>query len=381
MDKRQNCKWRLLLVFGLLILLGFLLLLTAGFWMLNVLSHEQQMLLFEQQPMNGWSLWMEQGYGWPGFRWLIHSLFSTPLVLVILLLFLAVSIFGIFVWQRFFRQMGEEEAQIETILENRTPASADERIFQDSSSVLRIQENIQKRLEEEQRLFEKQRALTAAQKEDYENVLHQIRSKLSSIYFAIEDPVLSEPEKFQEIEAVTDECDGLLRAALKASIYQPLNLEQLVQSVLLQKRGQYQAKNLSVSCEVSSFKLVGDSIWINEVLDVLLSNAIEAAKPGSPLTIRSQCEDPVFILQIENVCENPLVADRMESGSGSGGNKERIDLMERYAGSGGSHFGIGLHLASQTMKAHHGQLLIKHDGEIFQAILRFPHTALEEYAL
>lgn len=415
---------------GLFLLMGALLFgLTAAItdWMIEYIPPEAVEKALRQSAAGSpvySRQWMESGMGLPGVRYLFERVTGTwPVCLFFWggIALAGIGASGCAIW---FRNLQKEKrrlaARIRQPLELPLPeqricaASAQSSEFSkpspaekpphsftvpfETNSLKELEQALVWRRKQEKRLLAFQNDLLNDGKERYENVLHQLCSRQTSLHFSIhlmecilkqqtenkqndrdcsisgleprEEQVLLKAEELNEqielIKEVLEECDLLVRHGLRQAVYKGCRLDALVQLCLDERKDQFKNKGVQAECTLPAMKLVGDSLWLLQVFETVIANALEEAPGGSCLRISGFDETDQFRIIIENESDHSADADH---------------LLERYHTTSETHFGIGLDLAAKTMNRHQGRLEIETPPGFFRILLIFPCSALERSVL
>lgn len=411
----------------LLIILGisavFMVLLMA-MWIVGNLPVDQTMNIL-RHPMDissNWQHWMSAGYGEPGFRYLVSILFHDPMILAVILFSLTMAIAGLVLLCRFFARLNKEQKRLNQRLENsslqierkarkirlaedetsnhekqiiplmngteldstdapqkktaqiiKTDSSKDEFVLLDVAASLRKKENDD--LKFALHLMEEGQKTRQA----YENVLHQASSKLSSLYFLLDD-LAQHPEIAQndailadlnDSETVLDECTRLLKSFLHTSVYEEVRLDYELLLSLNQKRSELERKNLNTNLKLNPVSISGNVLWLRQIFETLLANAIEFSPENGCIGIRLDLENSQIRIQFENTLERTTIASQPS--------KTRTPMVSsrRYDTTRSGHFGIGHDLVNKVLKDHQGHLETREENGIFQAIVFLPYCELD----
>lgn len=393
-----------------IILIVFLL----AIWIVGNLPTEQvmEMLRQPQDLTSNWNQWMESGYGWPGFRYLVSILLHEPLIMTVFLFALMMAIGSFVLIGTFFYHLRKEKERLkqklersslhleretkqirinndtqqnhevlnlsnQSILQNSSAPVIQAQSKQDEFLLLEMDEALLKKEENELKLFlhlidEGQQA-----REGYEDVLHQVSSKISSLYFLLDDfasdPKIIEDAIMQEdlieSEKVLDECSDLLKSALHHSVYEQFRIDHELLLCLNQKKAEILRKHLKPTLRLDSISIWGNTIWLRQVFETLLANAIECAPKNSVLGISCKLEYGKIRIQFDNEME----IDNSESGT----DEALIDSSRRYQTNRPGHFGVGQDLVEKVLRAHQGHLETRKENGIYQAIILIPYCKFD----
>lgn len=405
---------------GLIIFLSGLLISTIlivfllAIWIVGNLPTEQvmEMLRQPQDLTSNWHQWMESGYGWPGFRYLVSILLHEPLIMTVLLFALIMAISSFVLIGTFFYHLRKEKERLKQKMErsslhleretqkirinNNTQQNhevlnlSNQSILQYSSApviqaqskqdeflLLEMDEALSKKEENELKLFLHLIEEGQQMREGYEDVLHQVSSKISSLYFLLDD-LASDPKVIEdaiiqedliESEKVLDECSDLLKSALHHSVYEQFRIDRELLLCLNQKRSEVERNNLKMALQLEPVSIFGNTIWLRQVFETLLANAIECAPKNSVLGISCKLKHGKIRIQFENEME----IDNSESEIDEAWN----DSSRRYQTNRPGHFGIGQDLVEKVLRAHQGHLEIRTESGIYQAIILIPYCKFD----
>lgn len=324
----------------LLVLAGMIVLMLTGvvFWILSMFNRETIFMALQTSAAErhvNLVNWFGQNESWIQTRYLFEQLVQSPVVLLgpvlaILLIFLLM-----FFLIRTFKKIDQEQKNIQLYL------IEDEKTVPDLD-LLSIGRDLQffKNLNEKKISLEKERA--QHKKIQYENVLHQVRSSLNSLYFIADE--LPDPSMKEELEEVVDNCNSLIRSSLIDSVYGQASLKQILELTIQKKKRELEHKNLSMDVSIETdAQIVCDATWIGQSLETILANSIEAAPQNSQIQIRVLRLSTDIQIQLINQFQNESFLET--------GNPRRYQSKSAENG----HFGIGLDIVRETMTAHHGK--------------------------
>lgn len=337
MNKKSAKRIFLTLLFLLVGMIGFIL---AGVLLWTITTFNRQTIFMGLQTsamerqMNLIS-WFRQSENWIQTRYLFGQLIQSPVVLLsLILMFILIFLSSCFLI-RIFKCIDQEQKKIQFYLDE-DKKTVPELHF------LSIGKNVQtfKELNEKKISLEKERA--QHKKTQYENVLHQVRSSLNSLYFIADE--LQDPSMKTELEEVIDNCDSLIRSSLIDSIYEQASLKQILELTVQKKQRELEHKNLSIDVSIETdAQIVCDATWIGQSLETILANSIEAAPQNSWIQIRVLRFSKNIQIQLINQFQNKSFLED--------GKPRRYQSKSAENG----HFGIGLDIVQETMKAHHGK--------------------------
>lgn len=300
-----------------------------------------------------------ESLGLAGFRYLSFHILTNPAVLFLVLITAAVLILIYFLIHFLFQRLHEDEYSLRKQIREEQ-FNKQTRLLTELENDLGSYGSEQKtRLNDAENRLDQQRIR-------YENVLYQVRSKLTSLYFYTDYLESSDPEIQKEMAEVLDESDQMIRQALHESIYGSCNLEEIILQILSQKKPELEKQNLTLKTELQTAYIIGDTLWLRQVFESAVSNMLRSSLPGSEIEIRMNAANPFktsisLINQITEPAGRPLSDQRYAS--------LRAD---------DSHFGIGLDLIRKTMEDHQSSVKTLSDENRFELVLEFSCSQLEE---
>lgn len=323
-----------------LLVLPWLAMGCAGVWLLERLSVEEVFELLNRQSVSMayvLSQWKSVGLGSLGLRYTFSAVWGPVLFWILL-----VQVLGIVcVWgmDRFYRKKEERLLQ-ETACES----------FSDDSPLSR---QIQKRLVQKERRIAYVEGQRLSDRRDFENTLHEIRSKLMTLYFM---------ETEAEREEVIEGADALIRQFLGSAVYEACSLKALVSRALSGRGPLFKEKGVRVVCRLEDVRLVCDGLWLGQVVEMVLANAYEGVPAGGQVQVRTYMEGGYGVIHISN----SIGAETVSS------------LTGRFHSNKEGHVGIGLSMAQEVMHRHHGFMEGHGDGGFYVVVLRIPISVLEK---
>ena len=110
--------------------------------------------------------------------------------------------------------------------------------------------------------------------------------------------------------------------------------------------------------------LSGDRQQLDQLLDILLDNAVKYAAAGAPIRLTLNASGKTAVLAVENPGE-PIPADKLPH------------LFERFyrvddARSSTDGFGLGLSIAQQIVQRHRGTIAAASDNGVTRFTVTFP---------
>lgn len=426
-NRKNEVKFTLILV---LTFLGFntaLIVILAAAWMIGNLPVDQAMAIL-RNPSNlvsNWQLWMASGYGALGFRYLVSLLFHDPMIMATVFASFILAGIGLVLVFQFSRHLDLEtkklcyklensslrtERQVRKIklaadqsrggkkaktkepnLQNKDKLSRTPNRLQpvtpidshpDEFPLLGIDASFHKKEANDLKLAGRLMEEGKAARQQYENILHQASSKLSALYFLLEDlseqnPIADNPEilaNLTDCETVLDECTALLKSELHHSVYTQFRLDHELLLCVHEKQANIKRKHLKVRLHLEPISISGNSLWLKQVFETLLANAIDFSKPEGTLQITSRLNDHQIQIQFENTLDGSVLSSLTSD------QQALPDPTRRYQTKRAGHFGIGHDLVDKVLKSHQGHLETKVENEIFRAILLLPFSELDQYS-
>jgi len=194
-------------------------------------------------------------------------------------------------------------------------------------------------------------------------VAHEIKNPLASIKGAMEivtDESTSENDRKEFRTIITSEIkriDGTVREFLeyarpRATKRERINLTDIAEGTIRQLRGQFEARNVSISFSVDREHLMlGDQDKLHQALLNLLLNAFEASPSGGAINV-SICEGAYGRVSL-------IIQD-----SGTGISPDRLSrIFEPFYTTKASGSGLGLAIVKGIIEDHSGLIEVKSKGE------------------
>lgn len=196
-----------------------------------------------------------------------------------------------------------------------------------------------------------------------ENMAHQMKTTLTALQIRIDlaqskaslSDVQTELEECQKcMGRLTGEVDRILECSQlgeqKINMWlERCDVSRLIQNTITVLEPLWKKKGVRIVYESSDISGISeiclDSYWFSQAFENVLKNAVEHTPSGSAVTI--QASDRVHSLVLEIMDEGPGI-----------GEDELPYLFERFhRGSyGKTGYGIGLSMAADILKAHHGSI-------------------------
>ena len=196
-----------------------------------------------------------------------------------------------------------------------------------------------------------------------ENMAHQMKTTLTALQIRIDlaqskaslSDVQTELEECQKcMGRLTGEVDRILECSQlgeqKINMWlERCDVSRLIQNTITVLEPLWKKKGVRIVYESSDISEISeiclDSYWFSQAFENVLKNAVEHTPSGSAVTI--QASDRVHSLVLEIKDEGPGI-----------GEDELPYLFERFhrGGYGKTGYGIGLSMAADILKAHHGSI-------------------------
>lgn len=204
-------------------------------------------------------------------------------------------------------------------------------------------------------------------------ITHEIRNPLNAISMGlqrieIEAEELSSEHRqlaatMRKAVARTNTIIGnLLRYSRPITAHrQPVNLEEIIESLLVLYRVQCDEKKITVNFEKNPSPLSGDNELLGQLFENLIKNAVEAQDTGGYISVSIKDDGKNFQVTLEN--------RTLTKG------KDPAQLLEPYFTTKTRGTGLGLPMARRIAEAHGGSIEIKISGEkIFTVTVTLPHS-------
>lgn len=196
-----------------------------------------------------------------------------------------------------------------------------------------------------------------------ENMAHQMKTTLTALQIRIDlaqskaslSDVQTELEECQKcMGRLTGEVDRILECSQlgeqKINMWlERCDVSRLIQNTITVLEPLWKKKEVKIVYESSDISGISeiclDSYWFSQAFENVLKNAVEHTPSGSAVTIQASDRVHSFVLEI------------MDEGPGIG-EDELPYLFERFhrGSDGKTGYGIGLSMAADILKAHHGSI-------------------------
>ncbi|MFO7774391.1 MAG: PAS domain S-box protein [Candidatus Hydrogenedentota bacterium] len=261
-------------------------------------------------------------------------------------------------------------------------------VITDVSELKTMQRQLEMRANELEQANQELRMLDRAKDSLLSNVTHELRTPLSTIRGYIEmlenaedDSGESRGAALEVMRRNVDRLQALIEEMLEFSRMQIRGVQlslrlfdanTLVQEQLMSHHPQANEKGVSLEslCSNEQPPMVwGDPSKLNQVLTILLSNAIKFTETGGRVTVECSCAGSDFTLAVHDTgigieeTHQERVFDKFY--------QVDSDLSRRYSGTG-----IGLSIAKSIVQAHGGEITVNStpgEGSTFSFTL--PHAA------
>lgn len=204
------------------------------------------------------------------------------------------------------------------------------------------------------------------QRQNLEDIAHQIKTPITSMVFDLETIDKTEENKKEieglelQLERLNSLADILLKlSSLDANIdkmeKREVFISEILDYVLDILRKSIDEKNIKIICDYEDYKIKVDYYWISEALINIIKNALSL--------------DGLTKIKI-STNKNPIYTEITIEDDGGGINEENFKkIFERFYKSPDSKgFGIGLAMAKSIVEANNGDISVNNgkDGAIFK---------------
>ena len=204
------------------------------------------------------------------------------------------------------------------------------------------------------------------QTQNLEDIAHQIKTPITSMFFDLETIDKTEDNKKEieglelQLERLNSLADILLKlSSLDANIdkmeKRKVLISEIIDYVLDILRKSIDEKNVKIICDYEDYEIKVDYYWISEALINIIKNALSL--------------DRLIKIKI-STNKNPIYTEIIIEDDGGGIKEESFKkIFERFYKSPDSKgFGIGLAMAKSIIEANNGAISVKNgkDGAIFK---------------
>lgn len=204
------------------------------------------------------------------------------------------------------------------------------------------------------------------QTQNLEDIAHQIKTPITSMFFDLETIDKTEDNKKEieglelQLERLNSLADILLKlSSLDANIdkmeKREVLISEIIDYVLDILRKSIDEKNVKIICDYEDYEIKVDYYWISEALINIIKNALSL--------------DRLTKIKI-STNKNPIYTEIIIEDDGGGIKEENLKkIFERFYKSPDSKgFGIGLAMAKSIVEANNGAISVKNgkDGAIFK---------------
>jgi PAS domain S-box-containing protein len=251
----------------------------------------------------------------------------------------------------------------------------------------RLYEQEQRHAAQLARALARQQELDRLKSEFIQNVSHELRTPLALARGYAEllesgelgelqpdqrEPVAVVARRLRMLTRLVEDINAILETETKAVRREPVDLVNLIRSVLGDFQASAEEHGLTLTVEVPTDLplLLGDYVLLSRMLDNLLGNALKFTPPGGCITVRLRQDETRATLEVA------------DTGIGIPGDQlERIferfyqvdgGTSRRYGGTG-----LGLALVKEIVEAHDGQVTVESQvgqGSIFTVWLPLVDT-------
>lgn len=204
------------------------------------------------------------------------------------------------------------------------------------------------------------------QTQNLEDIAHQIKTPITSMFFDLETIDKTEDNKKEiegfelQLERLNSLADILLKlSSLDANIdkmeKREVLISEIIDYVLDILRKSIDEKKVKIICDYEDYEIKVDYYWISEALINIIKNALSL--------------DRLTKIKI-STNKNPIYTETIIEDDGGGIKEENLKkIFERFYKSPDSKgFGIGLAMAKSIVEANNGAISVKNgkDGAIFK---------------
>ena len=204
------------------------------------------------------------------------------------------------------------------------------------------------------------------QTQNLEDIAHQIKTPITSMFFDLEtiDKTEDNKKEIEELELQLERLNSLADILLKLSSLdanidkmekREVLISEIIDYVLDILRKSIDEKKVKIICDYEDYEIKVDYYWISEALINIIKNALSLDR---------------LTKIIISTNKNPIYTDIIIEDDGGGIKEENLKkIFERFYKSPDSKgFGIGLAMAKSIVEANNGAISVKNgkDGAIFK---------------
>lgn len=204
------------------------------------------------------------------------------------------------------------------------------------------------------------------QTQNLEDIAHQIKTPITSMFFGLEtiDKTEDNKKEIEELELQLERLNSLADILLKLSSLEAnidkmekreVLISEIIDYVLDILRKSIDEKKVKIICDYEDYEIKVDYYWISEALINIIKNALSL--------------DRLTKIKI-STNKNPIYTEIIIEDDGGGIKEENFKkIFERFYKSPDSKgFGIGLAMAKSIVEANNGAISVKNgkDGAIFK---------------
>ncbi|EFR33458.1 ATPase/histidine kinase/DNA gyrase B/HSP90 domain protein [Peptoniphilus harei ACS-146-V-Sch2b] len=204
------------------------------------------------------------------------------------------------------------------------------------------------------------------QTQNLEDIAHQIKTPITSMFFDLEtiDKTEDNKKEIEELELQLERLNSLADILLKLSSLdanidkmekREVLISEIIDYVLDILRKSIDEKKVKIICDYEDYEIKVDYYWISEALINIIKNALSLDR---------------LTKIIISTNKNPIYTEIIIEDDGGGIKEENLKrIFERFYKSPDSKgFGIGLAMAKSIVEANNGAISVKNgkDGAIFK---------------
>lgn len=309
-----------------------------------------------------------KGYGETAIKFLYNDFFSNKFVImfIVLLILFFVIFFSYTVYLN--RMMNKKSAEILHDIKNHIYEINDP-IVQETKNIEKIYRNrINSMIVDELK-----------KKEEYENLVHQIKSSISTLALNIDLLKINEDNRkniarisnqTSQINEITNRfLDGVNAKNIDYSYsFSVQDLSICIKNAA--KRIQILADEKNVELNAITFPtyLSLDNFWIEEAFETIMKNAVTYADEGTIINVVMKKTDDGLVTYISDQGKS-LITD------------DNIFVRYRRLNNDPNHYGIGLDMAKNIIEQHNGSIKAYNTEKLVVFEIFFPIHKLENFSL